>query len=137
MNEQERQQQERARQMKSFAAAFGRGQANAVDRFGQIIKDGDKLMLKFQVDPIVDVMAVNPVLDPKAPAGLIDVMCTVTFPLRVQAGQPFQFANIVARRQETAVSDNGQGPKLALVDTQPSDPPEEMDPPDEDGPLVG
>ena len=124
MNEQERQQQERARQMKSFAAAFGRGQANAVDRFGQIIRDGDKMMLRFQVDPIVDVMAVNPVLDPKAPAGLIDVMCTVTFPLRVPAGQPFQFANIVSRRQATAVADNVKGPTLALVDPPPADAPE-------------
>lgn len=118
MNEQRRAAEQHAQQLKSFAAAFGRGQARAVDRFGNPIHDGDKLMLRFQVDPIVDVISVNPVLDPKLPAGLIDVMCTVTFPLRVQAGMPFQMAHIIARRQETSVpagSDNGNGPGLSLV----------------------
>ena len=132
MNDQRRNAEQHAQSLRNFAAAFGRGQANALDRFGNPIHDGDKLMLRFQVDPIVDVVSVNPVLDPKAPAGLIDVMCTVTFPIRVQAGVPFQMSHIVARRAETqppAGSDNGKGPALTLVDPgTPDEPP--VDPPD-------
>ena len=120
MNDQRRQQEDHARNLRNFAAAFGRGQAKAMDRFGNEMREGDKMMIRFAIDPVVDVVSVNPVLDPKAPAGLIDVVCTVTFPLRVPAGQPYQGCNIIARRQETAVpagSDNGKGPTLALVET--------------------
>lgn len=119
MSEQERAQKEHAQNLRNFAVAFGRGQARALDRFGNDIRDGDQLMVRFQVDPVVSVVSVNPVLDPKVPAGLIDVMCTVTFPLRVPAGQMYQGCNIVARRAETSVpqgSDNGKGPGPMLAD---------------------
>ena len=124
MSEQRRQQEDHARNLRNFASAFGRGQAKALDRFGNEMREGDKMMIRFAIDPVVDVVSVNPVLDPKAPAGLIDVVCTVTFPLRVPAGQPYQGCNIIARRQETAVpagSDNGKGSALALVDPPPQD----------------
>lgn len=120
MNDQKRHAEQHAQNLRNFAAAFGRGQAKALDRFNNEIRDGDKLMLHFAIDPVVDVVSVNPVLDPKAPAGLIDVLVTVTLPLRVQAGQAFQGCNMVARRQETAVpvgSGNGKvAAALSLVE---------------------
>ena len=126
--------------MKSFASAFAQGQAKAIDRFSNEFKPGDKMMIRFAIDPVVDVVSVNPVLDPKAPAGLIDVVCTVTFPLRVQAGQPYQGCNIIARRQETAVpagSDNGKGPGLSLVESSPAPDAEVVDEtPDPDKPII-
>ncbi len=140
MSEQQRQQEQHAQQMKSFAGAFARGQANALDRFGNPMAEGDKLMLRFQVDPIVDVVSVNPVLDPRAQPGTIQVMCTVTFPLIVMAGKSFQFANIVARRQAVeATPSNGTGPQLVdppAVDADPSGDVEPIPPTDDDDPII-
>ncbi len=142
MSEQERRQQEQARQMRSFAAAFAQGQAKAVDRFGNEFQPGDKVMVRFGLDPVVDVVSVNPVLDPRAQPGLIDVVCTVTFPLRIPSGRPYEAANIVARRQEAVPapgSDNGKGPALSLVPAAPVEPePAVADstPGDDDEPTV-
>ena len=144
MNEQERRGQEMARQRKAFAGAFARGQANAVDRFGRVIGAGDSLILKFDPDPVVSVVSVNPVLDPKVPAGYVDVTCTVTFPLRVVAGQPYLGATIIMQGSKAAMptdaESNGAGHALSLVpasDTEAEETPASDDTPDpDDGPIV-
>lgn len=122
MNEQQRRQEEQARQMRSFAAAFAQGQAKPLDRFGNEFAAGDKIMVRFAIDPVIDIVSVNPVLDHRAEPGMIDLMCTVTFPLRVKSGVPFQNASIVARRMDKPVeqSTNGQGSSLSLVPGQRS-----------------
>jgi hypothetical protein len=132
MSEQQRRQEQAAQQMKSFAAAFAQGIAKPVDRFGNEIKAGDKIMLRFGVDPVLDVVSITPVLDPRAEPGMIDIVCTVTFPLRVKSGVPYQMTSVVARRQEADVpnpSNNGGGSTLQFPGAAPKDTPDLDNPP--------
>jgi hypothetical protein len=127
MSEQQRRQEQAAQQMKSFASAFAQGLAKPVDRFNNEIKAGDKIMLRFGVDPVLDVVSITPVLDPRAEPGMIDVVCTVTFPLRVKSGVPYQMTSVVARRQEAEAphpSNNGGGSTLQFPSAASPDSPD-------------
>lgn len=100
---------------RQFAQAVAQGRTGAIDRFGQRIQVGDQLMLRLDVDHVYSVTDVRPVLDPKLPPGLIDVLCTITFPLRLEAGLPYAKCNVVARRLEGELpgpeGQNGSGPE--------------------------
>lgn len=143
MTDQERRGQEQARARKNFAGAFARGQVAAVDRFGRPINEGDSIIIAFDPDPVVSVVSVNPVLDPKVPAGYVDVTCTITFPLRVVAGQPYMGATIIMKGSKVAMPDgaqsNGSGPSLSLVPSEGAEEAaaEPSDTPDpEDGKII-
>lgn len=91
-----------------FLSALSAGQAGARDRFNNIIEGGQKLLYKTPYDLIFDVVSVAPVLDPQAPPGMMDVMLTVTFPLRVMANQANPGAVIVAKAQPQEQPASGQ-----------------------------
>ncbi len=120
MNEFQRKQEALATQKRQFAQAVARGQAGALDRMGQQIEAGDKILLHTEVDLIFDVVSVNPVLDPRVPPGVMEVAVTVTFPLQIPAGRPFPKVVIIARRQPAEAqpgTDNGTG-ETAPEETQ-------------------
>ena len=124
MNDQKRRQEESATARRQFAQSVARGQLGAMDRFGQPIEAGDQLMVRTPFDLVFTVVTVNPLLDPRAPAGLMDVVCTVTFPLRIPAGQPYTMAHVVSKRPAVAGlpgTDHGEGAQMEW-DTEPPDP---------------
>jgi hypothetical protein len=113
MNEHQRRQQEMADARRKFADGVARGQIAALDRFGNRIDIGDKLMWKNLVDLVFDVVAVNPVMDPRVAPGLMDITLTVTFPIRYNGGVPYDKAVIIAKREPVSIpagSDNGNQP---------------------------
>ena len=68
--------------------ALSAGQAGAYDRLRQPIQPGGKVLWSPPYDLIFDVAAVAPVLDPGAPAGLMNVTVTVTATVQMYANQP-------------------------------------------------
>lgn len=60
-----------------------------IDRFGNVIREGSTVMFRPEVDLVYQVVGVRPVMDPRAPPGLVDVQLQVApFVLRVPARQP-------------------------------------------------
>lgn len=67
-------------------------QINAIarDRFGTPVQRGAAVIFKPEVDLVFQVLDTRPVLDPRLPAGLVDVTIQVApFTLRMPANQPY------------------------------------------------
>lgn len=78
-----------------FIQALSAGQVGAYDRLQQPIQVGVKVLWSPPYDLIYDVTSVAPVLDPGAPAGLMNVTLTVTATVQMAANQPNpQFLNL-------------------------------------------
>lgn len=111
MNEHKQRQEELARARRQFQQMVALGQIGARDRFGNMIETGDQMMVRLPFDLVYQVVAVNPVLDPNQPPGLMDLVCTVTFPLRIRVGEPYMLGHVVAKAPPMAAvqpgSDNG------------------------------
>ncbi len=104
MNEQNRRAEEARRASKQFLQALSAGQVSPLDRFQNPIRMGDKVLYKTPYDLIFTVQAITPVLNPNVPPGLMDVILTVTVPLRVAANQPNPNAVIVQQQEQTQAS---------------------------------
>ncbi len=125
MNEHKAQAEQMAKQRRLFAQAFALKQTGARDRFGNAIEAGDKIAFHPDIDVIVDVLSVTPVLDPNAPAGIVEFVVSATFPVRINANQPYPKAIIVMKAQPAqalAGSDNGSGQQVAPTDPPASEP---------------
>lgn len=108
------------------------GQVSALDRMGIPIKVGDLAIVHLTPDPILQVLAVKPQMDPRAPADQVTVIFGLQFPMHVRAGLPVSNVVIVGsnlredvvEEPEPAVADAGAadpaaatGPRLVLTDT--------------------
>jgi hypothetical protein len=115
MNEHRQRQEELARARRQFQQMVALGQIGARDRFGNPIETGDQMMVRLPFDLVYQVVAVNPVMDPREPPGLMDLVCTVTFPLRMRAGEAYMLGHVVAKAPPVAAvqpgTDNGGGPR--------------------------
>lgn len=78
----------------------------ARDRFGSLIEEGDLVLYQPNVDLVFAVTAVRPLMsrDARLPP-LVEVQLSVTFPLRLGAGQAVPQLVVVGTREKT----NGEG----------------------------
>jgi hypothetical protein len=113
MNDHRARQEQMQKASRAFLQALSAGQVSAVDRFGLKIEPGSKLLYHGAVDVVYDVVSVNPVLDPRVPPGILEIMVTVTFPIRTQANQINPLAVVMPHLRQ------------APVDAPPTDPPSE------------
>lgn len=132
MSEERRRQEELNRQRNQFAQMVARGQVAARDRFGRVIKEGDRIILKTDVDLIFDVTSIGPVLDPQMAPGLLRLNLAVAFPLNVIGNQPYMQALVVGRAKIDAekpseAESNGAGDpaerQIVTTDAEKQDPP--------------
>lgn len=70
-----------------FRNALSAGQAAPLDRFGFPIEVGAKVLYRPPMDLVFTVASIKPILDPRQPAGQMDVTLQVSFPLRLPANQ--------------------------------------------------
>ncbi len=78
----------------------------AVDRFGAPIEGDHKILFRPAVDNVFHVERVEPVLDPRAPAGLVRlVLNTGPFEVVVPAGKPVQ--NMIRIGQSAPPAETG------------------------------
>lgn len=82
--------QRMAMERQNFAAALSAGARNAqpIDRVGVAIKKDMIVMYRPPQDIFFRVLDVKPVLDPRYPPGLVNVIVGVEFPITLRAGQP-------------------------------------------------
>ncbi len=68
--------------------AIGQGQVTPLDRFGQPIKPGHLALINPGFDPVGEILAVSPVLDPNAPPGVARVSVLIRMDLMTIVNQP-------------------------------------------------
>lgn len=75
--------------MNDLRDQVNRGLLAALDRFGRPIQEGQHILMRPDVDPVFRVVEVQPILDPRAPTGLVRlrVVCEA-IDLAVQANAP-------------------------------------------------
>ena len=112
----------RAQMEGSFAKLVATGEAQAMpfDRFGVPIRVGDEILFRPPFDFVFKVEAIQPILDPRAPVGLITMVLVSAGPIHVQAGQPLMNAVIVATAE---TQETQQAAEQALPDPDPTEPP--------------
>lgn len=81
-------QQEIAKMRREFAGAVARGEARVLDRFSNILEAGSLVVWKTPEDFVWLVKEVKPVLDPKAPPGVVEMTLTVTVPALFRVNDP-------------------------------------------------
>ena len=100
---------------RKFIQALSAGQANALDRFNQTMKPGQRVLFHNPVDLVFEVSAIAPVLDPGAPPGLMNVTLAATITVPMPANQANQAMMILpflgaAPMGPTAQGDGDHGP---------------------------
>ncbi len=75
---------------KNGAPPLNIGPLNAFpkDRFGNVIQKGMRVIYHPPHDLVYEVLDVKPVLDPRAPQGMCQMVLSVTFPLVAPSNQP-------------------------------------------------
>lgn len=114
----------RARQMRQHQSQQGRlaEQARAmavtappIDRFGVPLTPKDLVLYRPPMDLIFRVEDVKPVVDPRAPPGMVTLVLSVVTTVHVPAGQP-QINMVVVGVAEEQPADPPADPPSALVD---------------------
>lgn len=105
MNQQRINAEEKKKAMRQFLDMLSSGTLTARDRFGNTIEIGHRVMLKTDVDLMFDVVAITPEMDPKAPAGILNVMLTATFPMAIRAGVPYAKVHIIGQAPTPAAAE--------------------------------
>jgi hypothetical protein len=115
----------------------------ALDRFGQPISVGDIVLFTPPVPQTFAVQAVAPVLDPRMPTGLLQVVLGASLPLLVPKVQPINSLIVVRKAAEVAKDlaaqqQQAQQQAQAQQDESPIAPPEPHETPDDppDDPSV-
>lgn len=107
MNQHQARQQQIAAARLEFMQALSRGQVHVVDRMGNSLKPGDRVLWHPTVDPMVEIQAVQPNMDPEAPIGQMLITIAVTLPIAVApntALQNFVLMGSVAAQPATTAS---------------------------------
>jgi hypothetical protein len=109
-----------------FAAGVRSGEVPALDRFGQPLVVGSFVLYHPSVDLMFQVTEVKPVLDPRAPTGLVTVTLAVEIPITLKAGLAQMALVRLGMAQPVAVPDverpspeeepAASGPKLVVTD---------------------
>jgi hypothetical protein len=105
-----------------FGAAVNQGTLTPMDRFGAPIQDGQLLLYQEPYGLVFRVASVKPVLDPRAPSGLVQVHLTAEFTVPAQVGRPLPMFLVVGTTQPAEAPPTGEEPPAA-------DPPGEEPPP--------
>ena len=74
----------------TFVGDFQLGRAGALDRFGNMVREGDSVLFKLPNDPVMEVKSVAPSMDPSHPVGAIKMILTCEIPVLFGANQPSQ-----------------------------------------------
>lgn len=61
-----------------------------MDAYGRVLDPGDEVILRASIAPCARIQRVQPILDPKAPPGMVLVTMTSVWQLPMQAGVPLQ-----------------------------------------------
>lgn len=100
--------------------AIARGEVNSAprDRFGVPLKIGDYVLFRPFMDPVCQVVDIKPVIDPRAPAGLVTVVLQAVIPMHVPINLPNQ--QMIALGTQDNPESNGDGPSDPPGDEPPS-----------------
>jgi hypothetical protein len=122
------------RALDQFAGDFQLGRAGALDRFGNMVREGDHVLFKMPNDPVMRVVEVTPSMDPSHPVGAIKMVLQCEVPVIFAANQPSQnMVRIgsastiaaaearVAQAQEAAGPHNGTGQEHGHVQQPEAD----------------
>lgn len=74
----------------TFVGDFQLGRAGALDRFGNMVREGDSVIFKMPNDPVMTVVSVTPSMDPNHPIGAIKMVLSCEVPVLFGANQPSQ-----------------------------------------------
>ena len=127
-NEKARQEFQMGQERRKFAHALAAGQTGVVDRFGAMVTQGDLVVWEPANSIVCEVVEVSPVLDPRAPIGLVRMTVTMNAPLTFPAGQPQIGIMRCGRQQapghaslETPQGAEAEHPALPSADPAPED----------------
>lgn len=99
-NERARQQFREAQQRRDVAQQLANGDAHVLDRFGKPITPGALVLWRAPFDMVCEVTAVTPVLDPRFPPGLVQLVVTMTAPVQAAMGAPQMGLVVVGYQHE-------------------------------------
>lgn len=112
--------------------AAGAPSAMPIDRFGVPIRVGDEILFRPPFDWVFHVVAIQPIMDPRAPVGMVTMVLQASAPVHVQGGQPLMNATIVmsAEVKADAVAAESAHPDAEMPSSPIVDPaaPEPTDP---------
>jgi hypothetical protein len=113
---QQRQNQDDLNRMaKQFVAAVSRGEVGVLDRFGNKVDPGDKVVWHPPYDPVWDVVAIQPVLEQGAQPGAMQITFGCTVPMNLFAGMATMSMMLVQKAQPGPAEPAAPEPS-ALVD---------------------
>jgi hypothetical protein len=107
---------------RQFAQQAEDGQITARDRFGRVIAPGALVLWTPPYPLIYEVLNVTPLLDPRVPPGLVQIVLTATAPLNVAANQA-QIGLVVVGRQRDGHAEVSlpEGPEPAAPEEAPEE----------------
>ena len=97
-----------------FAARVHAGELSLIDRFGRKVRPGDLVTWQVDIQTIWEIASVKPILDPKAPAGAIQVELRAAGNINALANQILDKLIIVGHHDpvaETAVGKDEIDPR--------------------------
>lgn len=86
--------------MGDFAYRVASGQLTARDRLNQPIRPGQQVLFHANLDVVMQVLQVSPVLDPRAPQGIVEITVSATFKVQAMVGQPTPQVVIIAQPEQ-------------------------------------
>jgi hypothetical protein len=97
----------------SFAQGVSNGQITIVDRFGHKLRQGDVVLLSTPMPPMYQIADIQPVLDPRLPAGVVRVVLVAQDDQLLRPGVPIPslvfLAEVTAAFQKQVASGTPSG----------------------------
>ena len=126
-------QQQQARIKAQFAAGVHNGSGRIRDRFGHVLAPGEAVLFSPAMAQVFQIADLQPVVDPRLPAGLVQVVLIPIEPVLVRAEQPqaelVHLPELTARllkaaeaASETAATPHADAPTTAAADQPAGDP---------------
>lgn len=123
-------QEQMKRAQADFARAVQQGMVAPIDRFGNRVRPGMRVLYRPPFDLVYEVDAITPLLDPRQPAGLVTLMLSVkAFPVVVPVGQIYPAILVLQPREEPPTSMTESDPAMAVPEGAAPSPPSDKEPP--------
>lgn len=114
----QQQQVELERVRRTFAAGVATGEITGLDRFGHRLTMGSLALFRPPNDLVFEVTEVKPILDPRAPVGLVQLTlvakCPVTMKVNEPAGNIVRVGEVAAKAM-TDQPDDTPGDSIGIV----------------------
>jgi hypothetical protein len=109
----------------SFAKGVANGAITIMDRFGHRLKAGDVVLLQTGLTPVYQIIDIAPVLDPRAPAGVVAVTFLAQDQQMLRPGQPVPalvyLAELTEASRKASASSGETGNSTGDLSTPPSE----------------